>query len=85
MLFEDTEILEFNQSQKPDKAPFTIYADLERLKEKTGGGKNNLENSTKTKVSEHIQSEFFLSAISPFKITENKQFVERGKDYEKVC
>ena len=26
---EDTKILEFNQYQKSDKAPFIIYADLE--------------------------------------------------------
>ena len=26
---EDTKILEFNQYQKSDKAPFVIYADLE--------------------------------------------------------
>ena len=26
---EDPKILEFNQCQKPDKAPFIIYADLE--------------------------------------------------------
>ena len=26
---EDTKILEFNQYQKSDKAPFIVYADLE--------------------------------------------------------
>ena len=31
---EDTKILEFNQSQKSDKAPFIIYADLQCLIEK---------------------------------------------------
>ena len=29
MFFEDTEILEFNQDKKSDKAPFFIYADYE--------------------------------------------------------
>ena len=29
MPFEDTNMLEFNQYQKSDKAPFVIYADLE--------------------------------------------------------
>ena len=29
MPFEDTKILEFNQYQEPDKAPFVVYADLE--------------------------------------------------------
>ena len=43
MPFEDTIILEFNQYQKPDKAPFIIYADLECIIEKTDGCKNNPE------------------------------------------
>ena len=34
MSCEDTKILEFNQYQKSDKAPFVIYADLESLIEK---------------------------------------------------
>ena len=34
MLSEDTKILEFNHYQKTDKAPLTIYADLECLIEK---------------------------------------------------
>ena len=42
---EDSKILEFNQYQKSDKAPFIIYADLECLIEKTDGCKNNPENS----------------------------------------
>ena len=31
---EDRKILEFNQYQKPEKAPFFVYADLECLIEK---------------------------------------------------
>ena len=34
MPFDDTKILEFNQYQKSDKAPFIIYVDLERIIEK---------------------------------------------------
>ena len=34
MSSEDTKILEFNQYQKSDKAPFIIYADLECYIEK---------------------------------------------------
>ena len=48
---EDTKILEFNQYQKSDKAPFIIYADLECLIEKIDGCKNNPKNSFTTKVS----------------------------------
>ena len=47
--------LEFNKYQKPDKAPFIIYADLECIIEKINGCKNNPENSSTAKVSEHIQ------------------------------
>ena len=46
--FEDTEILEFNQYQKSDKAPFIIYADLECIIEKTDGCKNSPENAITT-------------------------------------
>ena len=40
----NTEILEFNQYQKSDKALFIIYADLECLIEQTDNCKNNPEN-----------------------------------------
>ena len=55
---EDTKILEFNQYQKSDKAPFTIYADLECIIEKIDGCKNNAGNSSATKVNNHIPSGF---------------------------
>ena len=51
---EDTKILEFNQYRKSDKAPLIIYADVECLIEKIDECKNNPENSSTTKVSEHI-------------------------------
>ena len=55
---DDTKILEFKQYQKSDKAPFIIYADLESIIEKIDGCKNNLENLSTTKVSEHIHHVF---------------------------
>ena len=42
-------ILEFNQYQTSQKAPFFIYADLECLIEKIDGCKNKPENSSTTK------------------------------------
>ena len=45
---EDTEILEFNQYEKSDKAPFIIYADLECITEKINGFKYNHKNSPTT-------------------------------------
>ena len=71
--FEDTKLLEFNQYQKSDKAPFSIYLDRECIIEKIDGCKNNPENSSTTKVSEHIPSGFSMSKISSFRSTENKQ------------
>ena len=40
------------------KTPFIIYANLECLIEKIDGCINNPENSSTTKVSEHISSGF---------------------------
>ena len=83
---EETKILEFNQFQKSYKAPFIIYADLECLIEKIDGCKNNPENSSTKKVSEHIQSGFSMSTISSFRSIENKHDVYRGKDcMKKFC
>ena len=64
---EDTKKLEFNQNQKSDKAPYTIYADLECKTEKTDERKSDLENSSVTNVSEHIPSSFSISTIFSFR------------------
>ena len=64
---EDTKIIEFNQYDKSDKAPFIIYADLECLIEKIDGCKNNPDNLFTTKVGQHIPSGFSMSTISLFK------------------
>ena len=80
MRSEDTKILEFNQYQKSDKAPFIIQAVFECMIEKIGGRKNNPENSATTKVSKHIPSGFSISTISSFRSTENKHDVYRDKD-----
>ena len=71
MLPENTKIFEFNQYQKSDKASFVGYADLEYLIEKTDGCKNNPENSSATKLGEHIPSGFSMSTISSFKNIEH--------------
>ena len=83
---EDAKILEFNQYQKSDKAPFIIYADLECIIEKIDECKNNPENSSTKKVSEHTRSGFSVSTISLFKSIENHHDVYRGKDcVKKFC
>ena len=84
MFSHDTKILEFNQYQTSDKAPFIIYADLECIIEKIDGCKNNPENSSTTKVSKHISSGFYMSTISSFRSIENEHDVYRGKDCIKI-
>ena len=77
---EDTKTLEANQSLKSDKTSFIIYADLECIIEKIDGCENNPQNSSTTKVSEHIPSGFSVTTISSFRSIENKHDVYRGKD-----
>ena len=79
MISEDTKILEFNQYQKSDNARFVFYADLEFLIEKIDGYKNNPENSSTGKVSEHIPSGFSMSTITSFENIENKHDIYRVK------
>ena len=78
--FEENKLLEFNQYQKADKAPFINHADLEGIVEKIDGCKNNPENSSTTTVRNHIPSGFSMSTISSFRSIENNHDVYRGKD-----
>ena len=64
---ENTKILEYKQYEKFDKAPVFLYSDLECVIEKIDGWKNNPENSSKTKVSEHIPPGFSMATIYPFR------------------
>ena len=80
MSSEDTKILEFNQYQKFDKAPFVIYADLVCIIESTDGSENNPESSSTSKVREHIPSGFSMSLISSSRSIENKNDLYSGKD-----
>ena len=80
MPFENSKILEFNQYQKSNKAPFIIYANLECIIENIDGCKNNPKNSSTTEVREHIPSGFSMSTTSSFRSMENKHDVYRAKD-----
>ena len=77
---EDNKILEFNLYRKSNKVLFIIYADLECLMEKLDEWKNNPENSSATKVGEHILSGFSMPTISLIKGIGNKHDVYRGYD-----
>ena len=80
MTSEDTKLIEFNQDQKHDKAPFIICADLKCIIDKIDGCKNNPENSSARKVNKHTPSGISISTILSFKSIENKHKVYRGKD-----
>ena len=64
---EYNKILEFNQYQKSDKAPFFIYENIECLIEQTNGQKNNPESSSTTKAFEILPLLFSTSTISIIK------------------
>ena len=51
--------------------------------ERIDGCKNNPENSSPAKVSEHILSGFLMSTISSFRYIESKHDVKRVEDYVK--
>ena len=86
MFSEDNKILEFNQYQKSDKALFLIYEDLTCIIEKIDECKNNPENSSTKKASEHIPSGFSMSTISSFRSIEKKHDVYGFKDcMKKSC
>ena len=73
---EDTTILELNQYQKSDKAPFNIYADHECIIEKIEGCKNNPEKSSTTKVGKHISSGVWMPKKQLMKFLNNDREVE---------
>ena len=58
---EDTQTSKFSQYQNSAKAPLIVFADLEYLIETYDGCKNNPENSSTTKVGEHIPSGLSMS------------------------
>ena len=60
---KETKSLEINQYQKSDKSPLVIYADPECLLERIDGCTSNPENSSTTKVSEHILTELNIFNI----------------------
>ena len=51
---EKDNILEFNQYMKSHKMPYIIHADMECLIKTIDRCTNNLENSSTTKIGEHI-------------------------------
>ena len=77
-------VLEFNQYMKSDKMSYIIYADIEFLIKKMYGYAKNPENSSATKIGEHIYCQCSMSTVWAFDHIENKHTLYCGKDYEKV-
>ena len=73
-----------NQNMKSDKMPSIIYVDIESLNKKRDGCANNPENSSTTKISEHIPCGYSMSKICAFEHIEYKHTLYRGKDWVKV-
>ena len=66
---QDTKVLEFNQYQTIDKAPFIICSNLEFLIEKIDECKNKPKSSCTAKITKHILWGFSVSTVSFFKIS----------------
>ena len=83
---EKDNILEFKQCMKSHKMPYIIYADIEYLIKKIDGYANNPENSSTTKLGEHIPCAYSTSTIWAFDHIGNKHTLYRGKDcMKKFC
>ena len=61
---KENKILRYNHREKSLKAPFMIYADLERLLEKMHSCQNNLEKSyTEKKLSTLLPTIYYLQIV----------------------
>ena len=61
---EKDRISEFNQFMKLDKLSCIICADIEALIRRIDGCANNPENSSTTKIGEHIPGRYLMSTTS---------------------
>ena len=77
---EYNKILKYNEGEKSMKSPFNIYADLERLLEKTNTCYNNPEKSSTTKINKHTPTGYLLFTHCSFDKTKNKLDHYRGKN-----
>ena len=83
---EKYKLLEFNQHMNSDQMPCIIYVDIESLIGKIDGCANYPENSSTTKIGEHILCGYSVSTIWEFHHIENKHTLYRGKScMKKFC
>ena len=66
--------------------PYITYAEIESLIKKKDECANNPENSSTTKVGEHIPCRYSMSTIWVFNHMKNKHTLYHGEDcMKKVC
>ena len=66
--------------------PYIIFADIETLIKKIDGCANNPENSSTTKIGEHIPCGYSMATIWAFDNIEHKHSLYRGEDcMGKIC
>ena len=73
----ENKILEYKENQKPKKAPFVIYSDLECLLEETN---DDNENKQTTAVNNHTPSGYSIYAQCSFDDNKNKLDHYRSED-----
>ena len=74
------QILEFKQYVKSDKMPYIIYADIESLIRKVERCTNNQENTSTTKIGQHIPCGYSMSTIWGF----DQNFCDSLREHAKV-
>ena len=72
MLNKDNNMIKYNQGEKYIKLPFVIYGDLECLLEKMSTCINNPNESSTTKINNHIPSGYSIFTSCSFDQTKNK-------------
>ena len=77
---ENDNILEFNYYLKSDKMLYIINADIESLIKKIDRCANNPENSSTTKIGEHIPCRYSMSTIWAFHYVGKKHTSYREED-----
>ena len=81
-LKKDGNFIEFNEFEKMQRVPFTIYADFEAINRKIHGCDPNPEQSNTNKKTHHEASGFTILTVSPYYPT--NRITYRGRDAGKV-
>ena len=86
MATKNNNIKKYNHGEKSMKVPFVIYADLECLLKKMSTCINNPNESSTTKINNHIPSGYSIFTSCSFDESKNKLNYYRGNDcMKKFC